>query len=74
MSGDTAEWQCNPSWANLVRTAVRIGCGSQDRVVTDRNRHRPRKSKSPSAGFGHAGQHMATRIAGAVITMANAPA
>jgi hypothetical protein len=44
------------------------------RVVTDRNRHRPRKSKSPSS-FGHSGpQDRTTRIAPAVITMANAPA
>jgi hypothetical protein len=44
------------------------------RVVTDRNRHRPRKSKSPST-FAHAGvKDTITRIAPAVITMANTPA
>jgi len=44
------------------------------RTVTDRHRHRPRKSKSPST-FGHAGpKDRATRIAPAVITMANTPA
>jgi len=44
------------------------------RAVTDRNRHRARKSKSPSA-FDHAGpKDTATRTARAVITMANKPA
>jgi hypothetical protein len=44
------------------------------RAVTDRNRHRARKSKSPST-FGHAGpKDTATRTAPAVITMANKPA
>jgi hypothetical protein len=44
------------------------------RTVTGRNRHRARKSKSPST-FGHAGPgDTATRIAPAVITMANSPA
>jgi len=44
------------------------------RTVTDRNRHRARKSKSPSA-FGHASpKDTVTRIAPAVITMANNPA
>jgi hypothetical protein len=44
------------------------------RVITDRDRHRARKSKSPSA-FPHAGvKDTVTRIAPAVITMANAPA
>ena len=43
------------------------------RAVTDRNRHRARKSKSPST-FGHAGpKDTVTRIATAVITMASAP-
>ncbi|MGH3123083.1 MAG: hypothetical protein ACRDND_18955 [Streptosporangiaceae bacterium] len=43
------------------------------RTVTDRNRHRGRKSKSPST-FGHASRNdTVTRIARAVITMANAP-
>jgi hypothetical protein len=44
------------------------------RVVVDRNRHRARKSKSPSS-FGHAtAKDTLTRIAPAVITMANSPA
>ena len=44
------------------------------RTIVDRNRHRARKSKSPSS-FGHAtAKDTATRIAPAVITMANTPA
>jgi hypothetical protein len=44
------------------------------RTVVDRNRHRARKSKSPSS-FGHASAgDTRTRIAPAVITMANTPA
>ena len=44
------------------------------RTVTGRNRHRARKSKSPSS-FGHAtAKDTATRTAGAVIAMANNPA
>ena len=44
------------------------------RNVCDRNRHRARKSKSPGT-FGHAtAKDTATRIAPAVITMANTPA
>ena len=44
------------------------------RVIVDRNRHRPRKSKSPSS-FGHAtAKDTRTRIAPAIITMANTPA
>jgi len=44
------------------------------RTVADRNRHRARKSKSPSS-FGHAtAKDTATRIAPAIITMANQPA
>ncbi len=43
------------------------------RVIVDRNRHRARKSKSPSS-FGHAtAKDARTRIAPAIITMANAP-
>jgi hypothetical protein len=43
------------------------------RNAVDRDRHRPRKSKSPSA-FGHATlADRATRYAAAVITMANTP-
>ena len=43
------------------------------RTVADRNRHRARKSKSPSS-FGHAtAKDTATRIAQAIITMANQP-
>ncbi len=44
------------------------------RVVVDRNRHRARKSKSPSS-FGHAtAKDTTTRIAEASLTMANSPA
>jgi hypothetical protein len=44
------------------------------RNIVDRNRHRPRKSKSPSS-FGHAtAKDTRTRIAPAIITMANNPA
>jgi hypothetical protein len=44
------------------------------RTIVDRNRHRPRKSKSPSS-FGHAtAKDTRTRIAPAIITMANTPA
>jgi hypothetical protein len=47
---------------------------SQYRNVVDRDRHRARKSKSPSS-FPHATpKDTVTRIAPAVITMANAPA
>jgi hypothetical protein len=67
----------------LILAAIRAGKTSYDaltsqigrlRNTADRNRHRARKSKSPSA-FGHAGPKDAvTRIAPAVITMANKPA
>ena len=67
----------------LILAAVRTGNTSYQaltsriagyRTVTDRNRHRARKSKSPST-FGHASQKdTVTRIAPAVITMANNPA
>ena len=44
------------------------------RVIVDRNRHRARKSKSPST-FDHAtAKDIRTRIVPAVITMANQPA
>jgi hypothetical protein len=44
------------------------------RVIVDRNRHRARKSKSPSS-FDHAtAKDTRTRIAPAVIIMANQPA
>ncbi len=44
------------------------------RNAVDRDRHRARKSKSPSS-FAHAGaKDTVTRIAPAVITMANTPA
>ena len=66
----------------LILAAIRAGKTSykaltgkiaEYRAVTDRNRHRPRKSKSPST-FGHASREdTVTRIAPAVITMANAP-
>jgi hypothetical protein len=43
------------------------------RTIVDRNRHRARKSKSPSS-FGHAtAKDTITRTAPAVITMANSP-
>jgi len=44
------------------------------RVIVDRNRHRPRKSKSPSSFPRATPKDTRTRIAPAVITMANAPA
>lgn len=63
----------------LILAAIRAGKTSykaltgkiaEYRVVTDRNRHRPRKSKSPGT-FGHASRKdTVTRIAPAVITMA----
>jgi hypothetical protein len=66
----------------LILAAVRSGRASYKaltsqiarfRAVTDRNRHRARKSKSSST-FGHAGpKDTATRTAPAVITMANKP-
>jgi hypothetical protein len=67
----------------LILAAIRTGKTSYQalagqiakyRTVTDRNRHRDRKSKSPST-FPHAGpKDTVTRIAPAVITMANTPA
>ena len=67
----------------LILAAIRSGKTSYKsltsqiarfRAVTDRNRHRARKSKSPSA-FDHAGpKDTITRTAPAVITMANKPA
>jgi hypothetical protein len=66
-----------------VITAIRAGAACYEaltreiakyRTVVDRNRHRARKSKSPSS-FGHAtAKDTVTRIAPAVITMANSPA
>ena len=66
-----------------VLTAIRLGHDcyqavtseiGKHRNIVDRDRHRPRKSKSPSC-FAHAtARDTATRIAPAVITMANAPA
>ena len=44
------------------------------RNIVDRDRHRPRKSKSPSSFAHTTARDTATRIAPAVITMANAPA
>ncbi len=74
------------SFARAVRSvlsAIRLGHAcykavtseiAEYRNVADRNRHRARKSKSPSS-FAHAGPADAvTRIAPAVITMANTPA
>jgi hypothetical protein len=67
----------------LILAAIRTGKTSyktltsriaEYRTVTDRNRHRARKSKSPST-FAHAGlKDTITRIAPVVITMANTPA
>jgi hypothetical protein len=67
----------------LILSAIRSGKASYKaltsqiarfRAVTDRNRHRARKSKSPGT-FPHAGpKDTVTRIAPAVITMANKPA
>ena len=46
---------------------------ARSKTIVDRDRHRARKSKSPSS-FAHAGPaDTATRIAPAVITMANTP-
>jgi hypothetical protein len=66
-----------------VITAIRAGAACYEaltreiaryRVVTDRNRHRARKSKSPSS-FPHAtAKDTITRTSPAVITMANSPA
>ena len=66
-----------------VITAIRTGAACYEaltrqiakyRTVVDRNRHRARKSKSPST-FDHAtARDTRTRIAPAVITMANQPA
>ena len=67
----------------LILAAIRTGTAgyqaltgkiAEYRTVTDRNRHRARKSKSPST-FAHAGpKDTITRIAPAVIIMANNPA
>ena len=66
-----------------VLSAIRIGNTCYQAVtseigkyrnVTGRDRHRARKSKSPSS-FAHAtAKDTATRIAPAIITMANTPA
>jgi hypothetical protein len=74
------------SHARAVRAilhAIRLGSARYQAVtseiarfrnVVDRDRHRARKSKSPSA-FGHASPNdRGTRIASAVVTMANTPA
>jgi hypothetical protein len=74
------------SWARTRRAviaAIRTGRTCYEaltseiarcRTVVDRNRHRARKSKSPSS-LGHAtARDTVTRIAPAVITMANNPA
>ena len=44
------------------------------RVIVDRNRRRPRKSKSPSSFGRPTAKDTRTRIALAIITMANASA
>jgi hypothetical protein len=66
-----------------ILVVIRSGCAgrqaltreiSRFRNTCDRDRHRPRKSKSPST-FPHAGlKDTITRIAPAVITLANMPA
>jgi hypothetical protein len=66
-----------------VLTAIHLGHDGYQAVtsqigkhrnIVDRDRHRPRKSKSPSS-FAHAtARDTATRIAPAIITMANTPA
>jgi hypothetical protein len=74
------------SFARAVRavlSAIRLGHACYQAVtsqiagyrnVADRDRHRARKSKSPSS-FAHAGtEDTVTRIAPAVLTMANTPA
>ena len=74
------------SFARAVRavlSAIRLGHACYQavtseigrcRTIVDRDRHRARKSKSPSS-FAHAGPaDTITRIAPAVITMANTPA
>jgi hypothetical protein len=74
------------SFARAVRavlSAIRLGNScyqavtseiAEYRNVVDRDRHRARKSKSPSS-FAHAGtKESVTRIAPAVITLANTPA
>jgi len=74
------------SFARAVRavlSAIRLGQARYQavtseigrcRTIVDRDRHRDRKSKSPSS-FAHAGPaDTVTRIAHAVITMANTPA
>ena len=74
------------SFARAVRavlSAIRLGNAcyqavtseiAEYRNVVDRDRHRARKSKSPSS-FAHASaKDTVTRIAPAVITMANTPA
>ena len=66
-----------------VLTAIRLGHDcyqavtseiGKHRNIVDRDRHRPRKSKSPSSLPHATARDTATRIAPAVITMANAPA
>ena len=74
------------SFARAVRavlSAIRLGHAcyqavtseiAEYRNIVDRDRHRARKSKSPSS-FAHAtAKDTATRIAPAIITMANTPA
>jgi hypothetical protein len=67
----------------LVLAAIRAGHASyqaltsqiaKHRVITDRNRHRDRKSKSPGTFPRASRTGTVTRIAPAVITMANNPA
>jgi len=66
-----------------VLTAIRAGRACYEaltsaigkyRTITGRNRHRARKSKSPGSSGHPSAKDTATRIAPAVITMANNPA
>jgi hypothetical protein len=66
-----------------VTASIRLGSACYQAVtgeigryrnVVDRDRHRARKSKSPSSFAHAAAKDTATRIAPAVITMANTPA
>jgi hypothetical protein len=58
---------------NACYQAVTSGI-AECRNVVDRDRHRARKSKSPSSFMHATAKDTATRIAPAIITMANAPA
>ena len=74
---------CHARTRRAILAAIRAGRTGYEaltreigkyRTIADRNRHRARKSKSPSS-FGHASaKDTRTRIAPAIITMANQPA